>query len=57
MEAIFDVAMLEVFADRGTFACAQVVYPTTPYNRISIEGEAKLLITTLNYDSEGIEEA
>ena len=42
MEAIFDVSMLEVFADKGTFACAQVVYPTKPYNRIAIEGKAEV---------------
>ena len=42
MEAIFDVSMLEMFADKGTFACAQVVYPTKPYNRIAIEGKAEV---------------
>jgi fructan beta-fructosidase len=41
MEAIFDVSVLEVFADKGTFACAQLVYPTKPYNRISIVGDVK----------------
>ncbi|HZJ56940.1 MAG TPA: glycoside hydrolase family 32 protein [Clostridia bacterium] len=38
MEAIFDVSVLEVFADKGTFACAQLVYPKKPYNKICVMG-------------------
>lgn len=41
MEAIFDVSILEVFCDKGTFACAHLVYPTAPYNKISIAGKVK----------------
>jgi fructan beta-fructosidase len=39
MEAIFDVSVLEVFADEGTFACTQLVYPKNQYKRIYINGE------------------
>lgn len=42
MEAIFDVSVLEVFADKGTFASAQLVYPTKPYDKISITGDAQV---------------
>ena len=30
MEVIFDVCVLEVFADKGTFTCTQLVYPENP---------------------------
>ncbi len=42
MEAVFDVSILEVFADKGTFASAQLVYPTKPYNKITIIGDAQV---------------
>ncbi|NLY60527.1 MAG: glycoside hydrolase family 32 protein [Clostridiales bacterium] len=42
MEAVFDVSILEVFADKGTFASAQLVYPTKPYNKITVIGDAQV---------------
>ncbi|MDW7656130.1 MAG: glycoside hydrolase family 32 protein [Bacillota bacterium] len=40
MQAYFDVSMLELFADDGLFACNSVVYPTSPYTRLTISGPA-----------------
>ncbi len=38
MLAVFDVSMLELFADDGLFACNSLVYPTQPYNRLQVSG-------------------
>ncbi len=49
MEAIFDRSVLEVFADKGTFACTQLVYPRRPYNKVTIVGQAKAYYYDVNF--------
>jgi len=43
MDVIFDVSIVEIFCDEGTFACAQVVYPKRPYNKLRMCGDANLV--------------
>ena len=37
-DILFDVSLLEVFADGGSYASTTVVFPTTPYDTITGEG-------------------
>ena len=50
---VYKRQMLEVFADKGTFACAQVVYPTKPYNRIAIEAVSYTHLITIDSKQKG----
>ena len=38
MDILFDVSILEVYSDGGTYAATTTVYPTSPYERIVAEG-------------------
>jgi hypothetical protein len=38
MDVVFDVSIIEVFCDNGTFACAMNIYPKKPYDKISSNG-------------------
>lgn len=38
MELIFDVSLLELFGDGGREAITMVVYPDTPYDRVTWQG-------------------
>lgn len=46
MELIFDRSVSELFADGGTRVFTQLVYPSRPYTRVSVTGEAKAWIST-----------
>lgn len=37
MDVLFDVCMLEVFADQGTYAATMLAFPTAPYARVEAE--------------------
>lgn len=37
MDVFFDVSILEVFADRGTYAATMTAFPTAPYARVEAE--------------------
>ena len=39
LELVFDVSILELFAEDGVDAISTVVYPETPYDRISWKGD------------------
>ena len=38
MDVLFDVCILEAFADRGIYAATVLAFPTTPYERIDAQG-------------------
>ncbi|MDO4355335.1 MAG: glycoside hydrolase family 32 protein [Clostridia bacterium] len=40
MEIIFDVSVLEVYADGGVFTATDLAFPTRPYARVSVSGAA-----------------
>lgn len=39
LELVFDVSILELFAEDGVDAISTVVYPETPYDRVSWKGD------------------
>ena len=41
---VFDVSVLEVFADDGAVPVTMVAYPTKPYDRVAAEGAGKVRI-------------
>lgn len=41
LEMIFDVSILEVFAEDGLIPITMSVYPETPFNRMTLEGEMR----------------
>lgn len=49
MQAIFDVSMLEVFCDNGTFACSSLLYPKKPYTKITYTGNITVNYNKINY--------
>ena len=38
MDVLFDVSLLEAFADGGTYAATMAAFPTAPYTRVEAEG-------------------
>ena len=44
IDIIFDVSILEVFADDGLNTLTLVVYPDSPYTKIRTEGDIELKI-------------
>ncbi|MGN0313252.1 MAG: glycoside hydrolase family 32 protein [Fusicatenibacter sp.] len=42
MEIVFDVSVVEVFVDEGVETITQVVYPDTPYDRVTWEGDVSV---------------
>lgn len=48
MEAVFDVSILELFADQGLECFTMTVYPDTPYDRISWEGDVHVELYEVN---------
>ena len=38
MDVLFDVSLLEAFADGGTYAATMAAVPTAPYSRGEAEG-------------------
>ena len=45
LELIFDRSVCELFADGGTRVFTQLVYPSGPYTRVRVTGEAKAWIS------------
>ena len=39
LELVFDVSIMELFAEDGVDAISTVVYPETPYDRVSWKGD------------------
>ena len=39
LKKVFDVSILELFAEDGVDAISTVVYPETPYDRVSWKGD------------------
>lgn len=44
LELIFDVSILELFAENGLTAISSTVYPQHPYTRLTIEGNTDVLV-------------
>lgn len=42
VELIFDVSLLELFADDGLEVCTMEMYPDTPYDRVIWEGNLQV---------------
>ena len=42
LELVFDVSILELFAEDGVDAISTVVYPETPYDRVSWKGDLSI---------------
>ena len=38
MEIVFDVSVLEVYADGGVFTATDLAFPTQPYTKVSVTG-------------------
>ena len=47
LELVFDVSILELFAEDGVDAISTVVYPETPYDRVSWKGDLSVELTKL----------
>lgn len=48
IELIFDVSVLEVFADDGLEMCTMVVYPEIPYDKVKWQGNLKVEFYTID---------
>ena len=48
LELVFDVSIMELFAEDGVDAISTVVYPETPYDRVSWKGDLSVELYEIN---------
>ena len=47
LRLFIDRCSIEVFASDGTMAMSNLVFPTKPYNRVTVKGKAKYVVYNL----------